>query len=240
MNGQASNPYPSDWQSRRTKVLKRDNHRCQNCGREGGNQGPAELHAHHVVPRKDGGSDKVSNLRTLCKECHNAIHHEGKKAPTAADTHQAEPVDQFRNPHLKDAFDHCPFCGDENIGPTPKSNRHIHCGGCDALFSPEGYVVSEIYELDRPPKTEDVPSEIQNNALSPAFWQKVAESSSIPNDKLAEYEKRSQKRATKLHALYLSCVIVPLILLILMNSIEVLFVGSFLWLLIAVKAIQRV
>lgn len=74
--------YPSDWDKRRKIVYKRDNYTCQNCGRKGGPMGQAELHAHHVVPKSKGGTHRVENLQTVCKECHDAIH--GRRlAPTA-------------------------------------------------------------------------------------------------------------------------------------------------------------
>jgi len=66
--------YPSDWDIRRKKVYKRDNYRCQNCGVCGGPKGNAELHAHHIVPKSNGGSHKLSNLQTVCSACHNAVH----------------------------------------------------------------------------------------------------------------------------------------------------------------------
>lgn len=66
--------YPSDWDSRRKKVYRRDDYKCQNCGDEGGPNGDIELHAHHIVPKSEGGSDNLSNLATLCYECHNAVH----------------------------------------------------------------------------------------------------------------------------------------------------------------------
>ena len=68
------NRYPSDWSSRRKKVYSRDNYTCRNCGAKGGSRGNAELHAHHMVPKSNGGVDDLSNLGTFCKECHNAIH----------------------------------------------------------------------------------------------------------------------------------------------------------------------
>ena len=77
-----SRGYPSDWDHRRSKVYKRDNYACQNCGRTGGPHGNAELHAHHIVPKSKGGTHKTSNLKTLCKGCHDAIHG-NKSAPTA-------------------------------------------------------------------------------------------------------------------------------------------------------------
>lgn len=76
------NRYPDDWHSRSREIKKRDNYTCQNCGSRGGPKGNAELHAHHIVPISDGGSHKKSNLKTLCKDCHDAIHHNNKVAPT--------------------------------------------------------------------------------------------------------------------------------------------------------------
>lgn len=69
-----SREYPSDWDTRRKRVYRRDNYRCQNCSRKGGNKGDAELHAHHVVPKSKGGTHELSNLKTLCSECHDAVH----------------------------------------------------------------------------------------------------------------------------------------------------------------------
>ncbi|MDB9247469.1 HNH endonuclease [Halorubrum ezzemoulense] len=68
--------YPSDWAKRRKRVYRRDNYTCQNddCGRQGGPHGDAELHAHHIVPRSEGGSDALANLVTLCYRCHNEVH----------------------------------------------------------------------------------------------------------------------------------------------------------------------
>lgn len=75
------NDYPSDWNTRRKRVYKRDGYTCQNCGRKGGPRGDHELHAHHNVPKSKGGTHKLSNLTTLCKNCHDAIHHKSKIAP---------------------------------------------------------------------------------------------------------------------------------------------------------------
>jgi hypothetical protein len=66
--------YPSDWDSRRKDVYRHDDYTCQNCGKLGGPQGHAELHAHHIVPKSKGGTHSKSNLVTVCKQCHNAIH----------------------------------------------------------------------------------------------------------------------------------------------------------------------
>jgi len=66
--------YPSDWGSRRKQVYKRDDYTCQNCGATGGSKGDNELHAHHIVPKSSGGVHDLSNLKTLCEDCHQAVH----------------------------------------------------------------------------------------------------------------------------------------------------------------------
>lgn len=64
------------WQSVRERVLDRDGHACRFCGmsneehKEEHEQG---LHAHHVLPRKDGGEDHPGNLITVCTSCHRTI-----------------------------------------------------------------------------------------------------------------------------------------------------------------------
>jgi Zn-finger nucleic acid-binding protein len=62
-------------------VYQRDDYTCQNCGVKGGRKGNAELHAHHIVPKSRGGTHKKSNLKTICKECHNAIHGDSMARP---------------------------------------------------------------------------------------------------------------------------------------------------------------
>lgn len=66
---------PSDWKRRRKEVFRRDNYECRNCGQKGGMDGEAELAAHHVVPVSAGGNSFLSNLITLCEDCHYAAHH---------------------------------------------------------------------------------------------------------------------------------------------------------------------
>lgn len=66
--------YPSDWDRRRKKVYRRDNYECQNCGSKGGAYGNTELHAHHIVPKSKGGTHQLTNLQTLCHDCHRRVH----------------------------------------------------------------------------------------------------------------------------------------------------------------------
>lgn len=52
-----------DWQIVRCAVLDRDNYRCKKCGRPG-------REVDHIKPKKLGGTDDLSNLQTLCSNCH--------------------------------------------------------------------------------------------------------------------------------------------------------------------------
>ena len=53
------------WREIRKRVLQRDEYRCAECGQKN-----LPLNAHHIVARRDGGTDKMSNLITLCANCH--------------------------------------------------------------------------------------------------------------------------------------------------------------------------
>lgn len=63
-----------DWDTLRKKAYTRDEYKCCNCRAQGGKEGDVELHAHHIVPRSAGGNDRLSNLATLCRNCHHKIH----------------------------------------------------------------------------------------------------------------------------------------------------------------------
>jgi len=54
----------------RRRVLARDRHRCQapGCGSR------HFLEVHHVLPRPEGGTNKLENLVTLCSSCHRLAH----------------------------------------------------------------------------------------------------------------------------------------------------------------------
>jgi predicted restriction endonuclease len=50
----------------RHEVFKRDEYRCLECGAT--NQ-ETSLHIDHILPVSQGGSDEMSNLQTLCRDC---------------------------------------------------------------------------------------------------------------------------------------------------------------------------
>jgi hypothetical protein len=54
----------SEWLSIRKVVLKRDQLKCKLCGKSPSSQ------VHHINPRKNGGTNNLNNLITLCGKCH--------------------------------------------------------------------------------------------------------------------------------------------------------------------------
>ena len=61
--------YPPDWDDIRRNVYCAANYRCQNC-----HTGDRQLHAHHIVPLSLGGTNSLSNLACLCRDCHKKLH----------------------------------------------------------------------------------------------------------------------------------------------------------------------
>lgn len=61
--------------SKRTvsKILKRANQKCSICG---WNESSCDIH--HIVERKNGGTDDIDNLIIVCPNCHRVIHSEKK------------------------------------------------------------------------------------------------------------------------------------------------------------------
>jgi hypothetical protein len=52
-------------------VLDRDNYTCQHCK---GKSKDSKLEVHHIIFRRNGGSDEENNLICLCKICHDKLH----------------------------------------------------------------------------------------------------------------------------------------------------------------------
>ena len=57
------------WRELRAVVLKRDKHTCRKCGSTN-----KELHVHHLRYSGKIWDSPISDLVTLCKDCHNEIH----------------------------------------------------------------------------------------------------------------------------------------------------------------------
>jgi hypothetical protein len=64
-----SDPYSDDlFKKNKPKAKKRDGYSCIKCGKS---KSEAEfLDVDHIKPFKKGGTHKLKNLQTLCRECH--------------------------------------------------------------------------------------------------------------------------------------------------------------------------
>lgn len=62
-----------DWQNQLEELWKRDEGICQMCGKQM-EEGVGD--PDHIVKRSDGADDQLSNLRLLCRDCHNKRHPE--------------------------------------------------------------------------------------------------------------------------------------------------------------------
>lgn len=60
--------YGKEWRIIRKEALTRDDHLCVMCKAEGVYTPASEVD--HIIPKCDGGSDKLSNLQSLCKPHH--------------------------------------------------------------------------------------------------------------------------------------------------------------------------
>lgn len=61
-----TNPENVVWYETKAAVIKRDGYKCTNCSRQ-----DVPFDVHHIKARKDGGTDEMDNLRTLCEDCHH-------------------------------------------------------------------------------------------------------------------------------------------------------------------------
>lgn len=63
----------NEWRNLRTQVLHRDNFRCSECKKYFFKK-KSKLHIHHIVERSHGWEDVLSNLISLCEDCHKEHH----------------------------------------------------------------------------------------------------------------------------------------------------------------------
>lgn len=74
------------WPTISKAVMARDNYECRVCGKSSFSPVDSsaefdkihfELEVHHIIPRKDGGTDTFGNLITLCEACHHRTFSNG-------------------------------------------------------------------------------------------------------------------------------------------------------------------
>ena len=63
-------PYDHAWKQLSAKMCK--NGICHRCGSR------ENLHVHHIIPTRDGGTRERRNLVVLCNSCHKVVEHQQK------------------------------------------------------------------------------------------------------------------------------------------------------------------
>lgn len=89
----------------RAFVFVRDNYTCQICKKKNG-----ILQTHHIIQKKDGGSDRPDNLATVHKICHEDFHngkiiHKFKKPKIYRDATQVTILKNYIIKELKKSYD---------------------------------------------------------------------------------------------------------------------------------------
>lgn len=185
-----SSNYPPDWDSRRKRVYRRDGYKCQNCGSKGGPKGDTELHAHHIVPKAKGGSHKISNLKTVCKDCHDAIHR-NSMAPTSADNSHNYSLNTKKL--ITDAvFNKCPICDSPDIG-AGSDTMEIYCNNCGLELERVSNGL-RVEEMDESLIENGSPlKEVSEYTLAEPAWLLLADKERKDEVDFKELRRRSQK-----------------------------------------------
>lgn len=99
--------------SARARVRERAGNRCEYCRLHQNDSPLATLHIEHIIPRKHGGRDVLSNLALACIDCNL------KKGPnlTGIDPHTNEVTNLF-HPRRQDWNDHFAWDGVYLVGKT--------------------------------------------------------------------------------------------------------------------------
>jgi len=58
----------TNWKQIRQQVLERDKYTCKECGNS-----LKSLEVHHIIPLRQGSTDELDNLITVCSKCHRII-----------------------------------------------------------------------------------------------------------------------------------------------------------------------
>lgn len=115
--------HPQDWNAIKRAVHLRDRERCANCRADGAN---VTLDVHHIVPRGNGGSNRMTNLILLCRRCHDAAH--GKRMAPVVKFHSNGSMtsDEFSAfKQFWQEFDEARFEADGGYWYVPKADMDL-------------------------------------------------------------------------------------------------------------------
>ena len=65
-----------DYYNKKYFIFARDEYTCQVCKKKN-----KQLRIHHILYKSKGGTNRIDNLITVCKECHSSENHHGPSLP---------------------------------------------------------------------------------------------------------------------------------------------------------------
>jgi hypothetical protein len=226
-------------------VYERDNYTCQNCGRPGGEKRDVELHAHHIVPKSSGGTHSKSNLKTLCKDCHSAVHGDSL-APSAADANKENSTQIGAHPFSNlEPFKNCPICGCSDsfkIYPnrTTKSEKVIaDCTSCLTEFYTEFNILDFGYAGLLAKNSE---CNINGCVFQAEILKKMEKEGVENNDEIKEYLHESHEYKSRINrTMAATCgfMILSIILGAISGNFIIIFSGIIISLLVGLAVLKK-
>jgi hypothetical protein len=147
----------------RVQVLVRDKYKCKMCGRT---KDEVPLEVDHIIPVSGGGTDELSNLATLCRDCNR-----GKAAYHFEDYNTIRVIPDNMEKHYK-------FIQDDKIGDFEQFHLYlyykegIHSGNIDGKFHHKWRISYSQYSSSSNPQAFE---SRRRKEETRAFTQKIKE-----------------------------------------------------------------
>jgi len=115
------------WEQKREQVLERDDYACRFCDlteSESAEEYGRALDVHHVIPKRDGGTDAIDNLLTLCPSCHNTLESAHATAMGELNTNRpSEAAQIYLRYNLSEMEAHCRWLYETELPKLDASPR---------------------------------------------------------------------------------------------------------------------
>lgn len=190
-----SQNYPSNWDTLRKKVYRKDGYQCQNCQAYGGPKGNAELRAHHVVPVSKGGTNEMSNLITVCEKCHKSIHGD-VMAPTSNQRNSQKSATSSQK-RTHNPFTCCPLCNSSSISHHPSEDKTLQCEDCWSTLSKDkiGRFEVRVGPRGHNRTVGAFTSEMDGLTLAPRYWKLLSDKESFEGIDIEKLKSQSDRWA---------------------------------------------